>query len=61
MVEIEHLLVMQHFRLVYFRRVCVPENISDKWTFHSYTMRKGYIAILYDAIQNTVARWEGWV
>ena len=30
-------------------------------TFHSYTMRKGYMAILHHAIENIVARWEGWV
>ena len=43
MVEIEHLLDMQHFRVVYCRRVCIASGTSG--TFYSYTMRKGYIAI----------------
>ena len=29
--------------------------------FHGYTRGKGCITILYHAIENTVAGWEGWV
>ena len=38
MVEIEHLLVMQHFRVVYFRRVCIP---SEKWDIPQLYHEKG--------------------
>ena len=41
MVEIEHLLVMQHFRVVYSRRVCYQENISDKWDIAQLYHEKG--------------------
>ena len=37
MVEIEHLLVIQHFRVVY----CRPENISDKWGIPQLYHEKG--------------------
>ena len=41
MVEIEHLLVMQHFRVIYFRRECIPRNLSDKWDIPQLYHEKG--------------------
>ena len=42
-----------------FRPVCIPRKY--KWILHGYSTRKGCITILCHAIENTVARWEGWV
>ena len=39
---------------------CVyQENTMTSGAFHGYTIRKVGITILYHAIKNTVATWEG--
>ena len=77
MVEIEHLLLMQHFRVVYFRRVCIPRNLSDKWDIPQLYHEKGLHTCSYfischrkynsqmgrlGVMQlNCTDRWEGFV
>ena len=41
--------------------VCSKKIQVMSGIFQSYTMRKGCITILFHAIENTVARWEGLV